>query len=144
MGDFALGPRVLVPSRPLQGKSTPTCSFKKDGQLHAANAVGCVVLGDLNVHHRKWLKYSNRNSLEGQELCAFCKELGLNWSVSPPARPGAFWLPDVKAGVVPLIANHKPVNAQTLPCPHKSWPSARCGCSGRGRLGAAQDSLADT
>ena len=22
-------------------------------QLHAANAVGCLVLGDLNVHHRK-------------------------------------------------------------------------------------------
>ena len=28
-------------------------SFKTEGLLHAANAVGCVVLGDLNVHHFK-------------------------------------------------------------------------------------------
>ena len=68
---------------PAPGQVDTTRSFKK-GQLHAANAVGCVVLGDLNVHHRKWLKLSNRNSLEGQELCAVCKELDLTQLVPEP------------------------------------------------------------
>ena len=87
--------------------------FTKEGLLHAANAVGCVVLGDLYVHHRKWLKYSNRNSLEGQELCAVCKELGLTQPVREPRGGHLLVLVlsiflGVKAGVLPLIADHKP------------------------------------
>ena len=63
-------------------------SYKREGQLRAANAVGCVMLGDLNVHHRKWLKYSNRNSLEGQELSTVCKDLGLTQLVRELCRGG--------------------------------------------------------
>ena len=44
------------PSAP--GEVDTIRSSQKEGQLHAANAVGCVVLGD----HRKWLKYSNATS----------------------------------------------------------------------------------
>ena len=54
-------------AHPAPGEVDSIRSFKEEAQLHATNAVGCVLLGDFNIHHRKWLKYSNRNSLEGQE-----------------------------------------------------------------------------
>ena len=69
---------------PAPGEVDSIRSFKEEAQSHATNAVGCVLLGDLNIHHRKWLKYSNRNSLERQELCAVCKELGLTQLVNEP------------------------------------------------------------
>ena len=71
---------------PAPGEVDAIRSFKEEAQLHATNAVGCVQLGDLNSHHRKWLKYSNRNSLEGQVLCAVCKELGMTQLVHEPTR----------------------------------------------------------
>ena len=41
---------------PAPGEVDSIRSFKEEAQLHATNAVGCVLLGDLNIHHRKWLK----------------------------------------------------------------------------------------
>ena len=52
---------------PAPGEVDSIRSFKEEVQSHATNAVGCVLLDDLNIHHLKWLKYSIRNSLEGQE-----------------------------------------------------------------------------
>ena len=101
---------------PAPGEVDTIRSFKKEGQLHAANVVGCVVLCDLNVHHRKWLNYSNRNSLEGQELCLLDLVL--------------LGFPGVKAGVLPLIATSPRIQRSNSRYPHKSWPSARYGCSG--------------
>ena len=71
---------------PAPGEVDSIRSFKEEAQLHATNAVGCVLLGDLNIHHRKWLLCSNRNSLEGRELCAVCKELGMTQLVHEPTR----------------------------------------------------------
>ena len=88
LGPRALRDRMLVPLPPAPGDVDTIRSFKKKVQLQAASAVGCVVLGDLNVNHRKRLKYSNKNSLEGQELCAVCKELGLTRLVHEPTRGG--------------------------------------------------------
>ena len=113
--------------------------------------VGCVLLGDINIHHRKWLKYSNRNSLEGQEFCAVCKELGMTQLVHEPTR-GDHLLDVVlssffglKTGVLPMIADHKPVTA-TLKL---SVPSHVVACSKVWRYGQADwerlhDSLAHT
>ena len=69
---------------PAPGEVDSIRSSKEEAQLHATNAVGCVLLGDFNIHHRKWLKFSNRNSLEGQELCTVCKELGMTQLVHQP------------------------------------------------------------
>ena len=79
--------------------------------------MGYVLLGDFNIHHWKWLKYSNRNSLEGQELCAVRKEVGLTQLVHEPTHGDhllglvLFSFSGVKAGVLPLIADHKLVAA---------------------------------
>ena len=71
---------------PAPGEVDSIRSSKEEAQLHATNAVGCVLLGDFNIHHRKWLKFSNRNRLEGQELCTVCKELGMTQLVHEPTR----------------------------------------------------------
>ena len=47
---------------PAPGEVDSMRRFKEEAQLHATNAEGCVLFGDLNIHHRKWLKYSNRKS----------------------------------------------------------------------------------
>ena len=102
---------------PAPGEVDSIRSFKEEAQSHATNAVGCVLVGDLTIHHRKWLKYSNRNSLEGQEFCAVCKELGLTQLVHEPTRGDHLLdlvlssFSGVKAGVLPLSADHKPVTA---------------------------------
>ena len=79
--------------------------------------VGSVVLGELNGHHRRWLKFSNRNSWEGEELCSICKEIGLTQLIREPTR-GEHLLdfvlssvPVMQTEVFPTIADHKPVMA---------------------------------
>ena len=92
-------------------------SLQEELQTHAAKAVVSVVLGDLNVHHRRWLKFSNRNSWEGEVLCSICKEIGLTQLIREPTQ-GEHLLDlvlssvsEMKTGVLPLIADHKPVTA---------------------------------
>ena len=60
---------------PAPGEIDSFRSLKEELHTHSAKAVGSVVLGVLNVHHRRWLKFSNRNRWEGEELCSICKEL---------------------------------------------------------------------
>ena len=44
------------------------------------------MLGDLNVHNRRWLKFSNRNSWDGEELCSICKETDLTQLIQEPTQ----------------------------------------------------------
>ena len=46
----------------------------------------CVLVGDMNVHKRRWLLHSARDSVEGWELKSMCRELGLKQMVSSPTR----------------------------------------------------------
>ena len=110
MGDRPLGSRDC-------GEVDSTRSLKEELQTHAAKAVGSVVLGDLNVHHRRWLKFSNRNSWEGDELCSICKDIGLTQLIREPTR-GEHLLDivlssvtEMKTEVLPLMADHNPVTA---------------------------------
>ena len=48
--------------------------------------LGTIILGDLNVHHRKWLRYSTGNTQEGEVLMQTCLELGLRQIVREPTR----------------------------------------------------------
>ena len=136
---------------PAPGEVDTIRSFKREGQLHAANALGCVVLGVLSVHDRKWLMYSNRNSLEGQELCAVCKELGLTPLVLEPTREGHLLdlvlssFPGVKAEILPWIADHKPMTATlNLSVPSQVVAERKVWLFRDADLDRLQDSLADT
>ena len=53
---------------------------------HASDATGVVLTGDLNIHHARWLRYSNGNSVEGAELKVFADNLGLLQLVREPTR----------------------------------------------------------
>ena len=50
------------------------------------NFVGRIIVGDMNVHNEKWLKFSNGESKEGLELEAVCAAHGLTQRVKDPTR----------------------------------------------------------
>ena len=80
--------------------------------------MGCVALGNINQHRIwLWLKHSTRNSLEGQELCAVCKDVGPTQLVHAPTRVEHLLVsvPDVKTEVRPLSSDKKPVTALGAP-----------------------------
>ena len=47
---------------------------------------GIVIAGDLNIHHKKWLRYSNANTEVGADLKTFCDFHGLRQIVQEPTR----------------------------------------------------------
>ena len=73
--------------------------------------IGVVLMGDMNIHHRKWLRYSNGNTGVGESLWHLCQEYGLLQRVSQPTRK-EYLLDlvlsdlDVKVSVVPGITDH--------------------------------------
>ena len=70
--------------------------------MYSQHAVSCIVMGDLNVHNRPWLRFSSRDSVEGNELEAICSDHGLRQLVTKPTR-GPYLLDlvlsDLPAGV---------------------------------------------
>ncbi len=48
--------------------------------------VGTIFVGDFNVHHRRWLIHSNKNSLEGKLLYDISVDFGLKQGVREPTR----------------------------------------------------------
>ena len=60
--------------------------FNDELSQHSSQAVSCIVMGDLNVHHKEWLKHSNGTTKEGIELEGVCCEQGLRQLVSSPTR----------------------------------------------------------
>ena len=51
-----------------------------------SEVVGTIVLGDINIHHRKWLRHSNGNTAIGERLLNICHEAGLKQVVREPTR----------------------------------------------------------
>ena len=41
------------------------------------NCIGTIIVGDMNVHHKSWLTYSNGTSPEGRALFDVCYRCGL-------------------------------------------------------------------
>ena len=84
--------------------------------------------GDINIHHKKWLRFSNGDTGVGEDLKAFCEFYGMNQLVKEPTRhdkpSGNDYLldlvltdiPSCPTQVMPYIADHKGVMS-TLPFP---------------------------
>ena len=83
---------------------------------HYQDISGIVVAGDLNVHHRKWLRFSNDNTTVGADLKAFSDYFGLWQAVREPTRKEYLLdlvLTDVQGSsttVLNYIADHKGVS----------------------------------
>ena len=48
--------------------------------------LGFIVMGDLNIHHRRWLKYSNDNSHQGSLLKQNCDDHAFKQLIHEPTR----------------------------------------------------------
>ena len=56
-----------------------------------------IVVGDLNVHHESWLKFSSGDTIRGRHLKDICDNFGLRQLISQPTR--GEYLPDLGVGV---------------------------------------------
>ena len=75
--------------------------------------IGFILLGDMNIHHQRWLFRSNANTLEGSTLKEICDDFALQEIVRQPTR-GEYLLDlcltdleDSKCVTLPEIADHK-------------------------------------
>ena len=88
--------------RPSSGETASVRRFDAELSMFSRHAVSCIVMGDMNVHNRSWLRFSSRDSAEGSMLEAICVEHGLRQVVSKPTR-GPYLLDlvltDLTAGV---------------------------------------------
>ena len=100
---------------PAPGNTSCIDSFETEWRQHASDALGSIIVGDLNVHHREWLRHSSRNSKEGTTLRATCYSLGLRQMVREPTREQHLLdlvltdIESVKCKVLPKIADHNVV-----------------------------------
>ena len=81
-----------------------------------------MILGDMNVHHARWLRLSLRNSVEGEMLRSFCDYAELRQEVKQPTR-GEYLLDllltnsdALKCRVLPMVVDHNALWF-TLPLP---------------------------
>ena len=87
-------------------------TFRDEWAALKVEAVGTVMVGDINIHHKKWLRRSNRNSAEGELLSNICREGGLQQLVQEATRGDYIldlaitYVEDAKVKILPKIADH--------------------------------------
>ena len=96
------------------------------------SVIGTIVVGDLNVHHVRWLRFSTGISVEGSALLNFCMQYGFKQMVNKSTREDNLLdlvltdLPDIlSTEVYNKIADHNRVRCQiTFEIP-ESTPTSR-------------------
>ena len=102
---------------PAAGELDSILSFRDELKTLQNDYVGTIVVGDLNVHNRRWLKFSSGNSSEGKELEKVCSEHGLQQLVQSPTRNQYLLdlvltdIPNATAVTLPKLADHDIVHA---------------------------------
>ena len=105
---------------PVPGEMQSIMDFSEEWQRLSKEVLGTILVGDLNVHHIRWLRYSLRNSAEGELLRDICDAVGLRQLVREPTRGDNLLdlaltdLDEVRCRVVGKIADHKGLQL-TLP-----------------------------
>ena len=98
---------------PAYGEVDSIYSLKTEYEQFSVDCIGSIIIGDMNVHHKTWLKYSNGITLEGRALFDVCFRYGLHQCVQSPTR-GSYLLDLVltnveallKTKVLPKVADH--------------------------------------
>ena len=73
-------------------------------EKHGKESIGTIIIGDLNVHHKPWLQFSNGISPEGRVLFEKCCVQGFQQCVRQPTR-GEYLLDLVLANVEELVTS---------------------------------------
>ena len=100
---------------PAAGDASTVVTFGQEWKSLKDQALGTLVVGDLNVHQLRWLIHSQRNTPEGNALESFCTCNGFRQLVREPTRGSNLRnlvltdLPDVACAVQPGPADHKRV-----------------------------------
>ena len=119
IGPFLIGVWYRPPEA---GEAATIESLEKEWTVLNPKVLGTIIIGDINIHHRKWLRYFNRNSAEGERLKAFCDSAGLRQLVKEPTRGEYLFdllftdLDELRYRSSPKIADHS-VLLGTLPLP---------------------------
>ena len=67
-----MGPLLLVNwYRPPGDGMNTISSLEAEYHEKSLGTIATIMVGDLNIHHKKWLKFSNRNSTEGEAMQSF-------------------------------------------------------------------------
>ena len=72
--------------RPPDDGMRSIASLEDELEEHGRDAIGVLLLGDMNIHHRKWLVHSAWNTAEGEALQDMCARQGLQQLVRGPTR----------------------------------------------------------
>ena len=83
IGPYLLGVWYRPPD-PGEVASIRAC--EEEWQRLSLHVLGTILVGDLNVHHRSWLRHSARNSAEGAELWRITSACALRQIVRSPTR----------------------------------------------------------
>ena len=103
---------------PCPGDISAISTFNDELQCLRDDAIGTLVLGDLNCHHQRWLRFSANVSTEGRFLREVCVTNGFLQKVSEPTRGDYLLdlclsdLDEVSVRVLPCIADHRCVLAE--------------------------------
>ena len=83
--------------RPGNSPITHITSFREKYAEHSHEFQSIIVAGDLNIHHRSWLLFSNGNTPEGDLMKNMCDDLNLRQVVRAPTRRLDLCLTDIEA-----------------------------------------------
>ena len=61
-------------------------SLRTEWEELSQEAVGTILVGDMNIHHKQWLRESEGNIAEDDELYTFCKKTGMEQLVREATR----------------------------------------------------------
>ena len=128
---------------PVQGEVESINSFVEEFTQLRAHALGTLLMGDLNLHCRRWLTYSDGNTREGEMMRDICLKNGLRQLVREPTRCENLLdlvLTDIESASVSVtskIADHSVVTTrlnltlpQTASHERKVWSYAKADWDG--------------
>ena len=117
---------------PKYGETESIAALRDEWLKYSKQSVGTIIIGDMNVHNKGWLKHSSRNTPEGRLLASFCTNHGFKQLVRRPTR-GSYLLDlvlsnltnDSTVKILPRISDHNAI-LLTVPLPMPvSKPSSR-------------------
>ena len=101
--------------RPPDAAADAIQTLRDEPKEYENKVSGILLVGDFNVHHRKWLRFSNGNTQVGEMMHSICQEFALRQHVQEPTREQYLLdlvlsdLPQTSVKLSHMLADHKAV-----------------------------------